>query len=149
MDEFKTGSSYFFGDMEGYIRKGEDKIVLVDEPHGFVNVRQTDEPSGTVFEWRRMKADEFVEVALKTRFPESAGKFLCRDFAEEIGFKTKHLKKLSPLFDGLEGKYGYLKTIYGFIISNGSWELTDEQLKEAYESYKKARDDYGDMEERE
>lgn len=134
-----VGSTYFFKNIEGFHSKDIDRVVLVDNPVGFKNVRQTSGSGSCLFEWRRMSADEFVEFALNSKLPMSVGKFLVKEFCDEIGFTLEHLKKLTPQFERLDDKHKYEKIIFDSILINNSWELTYEQLQAAYEVYKQYR----------
>ena len=139
MKTILVGSTYFFKNIEGFKSKDTDRVVLVDNPVGFKNVRQTSGSGSCLFEWKRMSADEFVTFTLNSKLPMSVGKFLVKEFCDEIGFTISHLKKLAPQFDKLDDKHRYEKIIFDSIIINNSWTLTDEQLNSAYEEYKKYR----------
>ena len=134
-----VGSTYFFKNIEGFESKDTDRVVLVDNPQGFNYVRQTSGSGSCLFEWKRMSADEFVTFTLNSKLPMSVGKFLVKEFCDEIGFTISHLKQLAPQFDKLDDKHRYEKIIFDSIIINNSWTLTDEQLNSAYEEYKKYR----------
>ena len=49
------------------------------------------------------------------------------------------LKALDHMFDGLDEKHTYEKIIYKAYLENGEFSLTEEQLKSAYEEYKRKR----------
>lgn len=139
MKSILVGSTYFFKGLEEFKSKDTDRVVLVENPIGFKNVRQTSGSGSCLFEWRKMSADEFVEFTLKTKLPMSVGKFLVPEFCEAVGFTLMHLKKLESIFDKLDDKHKYEKNIYNAYLKNGSFTLTDEQRQSAYEEYKKAR----------
>lgn len=139
MNSILVGSTYFFKGLEGFKSKDTDRVVLVDNPVGFKNVRQTSGSGSCLFEWRKMTADEFVEYTLTKGPAMQIGKFLVPEFCEEIGFTIEHLKKLESLVEKLDVKHGYEKIIYNSYIKNGLFTLTEEQLKDAYEEYKKER----------
>lgn len=140
--EFLVGSNYFFKDIEGFKSKDIDKLILVDEPVGFKFTRQTTGLGKCIFEWKRMTADEFVEITLKTKCPMIVGKFLIPEFCQEIGFTIEHLKQLKPLFDAIDIKHRYEKYIFDAYLINNDFVLTPEQKKIIYEEYKKRRLDY-------
>lgn len=139
MKTILVGSTYFFKKIEGFKSKDTDRVVLIDNPIGFNYVRQTSGVGSCFYEWKRMSADEFVSFTLSSKIPMSVGKFLVKEFCDEIGFTINHLKKISSQFDKLDNKHKYEKTIYEAIIKNKSWDLTDEQINSAYEVYKEAR----------
>ena len=119
MKTILVGSSYFFKSFEGFKSKDTDRVVLIEHPVGFKNVRQTSGSGSCLFEWRKMTADEFVEYALTKGPAMQIGKFLVPEFCEEIGFTIEHLKKLEPLVEKLDVKHGYEKIIYNSYIKNG------------------------------
>ena len=139
MKTILVGSTYFFKNIEGFKSKDIDRVVLIDNPVGFKNVRQTSGSGSCLFEWRRMSADEFVEFTLNSKLPMSVGKFLVKEFCDQVGFTIEHLKKLAPQFDKLDDKHKYEKVLFDSILANNSWQLTDEQLQAAYDMYKQYR----------
>lgn len=136
---FLVGSTYFFHDMPGFCSKDIDRLVLVDNPIGFKNVRQISGQNACLFEWRRMSADEFIACALDSRLPMTVGKFLVPEFCREIGLTIDHLKKLASVFEQLDDKHKYEQIIYKAYIDNNNFILTSEQKQEAYEVYKMYR----------
>ena len=139
-----VGSSYFFKKFEDFVPKDKDFVLIVDHPLGFKNVRQTS-GSFCLFEWRRMKPEEFIEYALRKGPAMQLGKFLVPEFANEIGFTIEHLKKLQRLVNRLDERHQYEKVIYESYIKNNSFTLTEEQLEQAYEAYKEARKEKKDV----
>ncbi len=140
MKIFIVGSSYFFKGMRGFKSKDVDRVALTDSPVGFKDFRQTSGSGFCLFEWRRMSPEEFVEKTLSSNLPMEVGKFLVKEFCEEIGFTLEHLRKLKPQFDKLDPLHDYERAIYDSIIANGLWKLTDEQLQKAYGEYLKERE---------
>lgn len=140
MKAILVGSKRFFGGIDGFKSKDTDKIILVDEPKNFKYVRQTSASGSCLFEWKRMTADEFVDFMLASNTPMGIGKFLVKEFNDEIGFTIDHLRKLGSVVDKLDKKHAYEKIIYEAYLKNGKFELTDEQRMEAYKSYKEARE---------
>ena len=138
MKDILVGSSYFFQGKENFKSKDKDYVTLVDNPCEFKYVRQTSS-SYCLFEWKRMTADEFVTYALSKGPAMQLGKFLVKEFVEEIGFTINHLKQLQPLVDNLDKKHLYEKVIYNAYIENNKFELTEDQLNVAYTSYLEAR----------
>ena len=135
------GSTYFFKDFDDFNSKDVDILILIDNPKGFNYIRQSSGTNNCLFEWKRMSAEEFIKYTLKTKIPMSVGKFLVKEFADEISFTIEHLKKLKLVFNKLDAKHKYEKIIFDAYIKNNSYELTEQQLKEAYDSYKLARKD--------
>lgn len=67
------------------------------------------------------------------------GKFLIPEFNEKFGITIEDLKGLSSLLDRLDDKHLYEKIIYDAYIENNDFSLTDEQRQNAYNEYKKYR----------
>lgn len=135
-----VGSRYFFGKYPDFKSKDADYVLLVDNPKGFRNVRQTS-GSYCLFEWRRMTPAEYIAYALSKGPAMQLGKFLVPEFCKEVGFTVEHLKSLSPLLEKLDEKHAYEKAIYEAYIKNGDFVLTDSQREVAYGIYKEARKD--------
>lgn len=137
--KFLVGSRYFFQNIEGFESKDIDEVIFLDNTSGFTT-RQTSSATNCLFEWKRMKPEEYVAWALKSKLPMSVGKWLVKEVCDEVYFTLNHLKQLKPVFEKMDGKHAYEKIIFEAILKNKSWTLTDAQLQEAYESYKKARE---------
>lgn len=137
--QFLVGSAYFFKDDKSFKPKDRDYVVLVDNPKGFENVRQTINGSHCLFEWRKMPASEFIDYALRKGPAMQVGKFLVPEFANEIGLTINDLQRLSPLVVRLDGKHEYERLIFNYYIQNGKFELTTEQLAAVRAAYDQAR----------
>lgn len=139
-NRFIVGSTYFFNQYENFNSKDIDILLLVDNPIEFDIHRQTTLfNKKCVFEWKRMTADEFVKLTLKTDLPIQVGKFLIPEFNKEIGFTLEHLKTLEPIFNNLDDKHLYEKVIFDAYIANNDFTLTETQLEHAFMVYKEKR----------
>ena len=138
---FITGSNAFFTKFDDFKSKDIDVLIIDDKPTEYKDYRQIHLTKGKcVFEWRNMSSDEFINFALEHQNPPMQMiKFLTPDFIKHINLTIDQLKKLQPLVDNLDEKHSYAKIIYDAYISNNSFTLTDDQLKEAYEEYKLKR----------
>ena len=134
-----VGSKAFFENIKGFNSKDIDILELVDNPTDFKYLRQFRFKDKCVFQWRNMPVDEFIDAELLMNVPMSVCKFLCPEFIKLKGVTIEHLKRLQPLVDKMDEKHMYLKTIYDFYITNNELQLTDKQLKEAYNIYLKYR----------
>lgn len=134
-----VGSNVFFKNIEGFNSKDIDILELVDNPTDFKYLRQFRFKDKCVFQWRNMPVDEFIDAELLMNVPMSVCKFLCPEFIKLKGVTIEYLKRLQPLVDNMDEKHMYLKTIYDFYIANNELQLTDKQLKEAYNIYLKYR----------
>lgn len=134
-----VGSTAFFKDYSDFKSKDVDYVRLTDNPKGFKVVRQISGSGSCLFEMKRMTAQEYIDYALSHGAAMQVGKFLVPEFINEIGLTIEQLKQLSPLIDNLEVKHKYESLIYNDYIENNAFILTDEQLLNAYNSYKEAR----------
>lgn len=135
-----VGSKAFFENVDGFAPKDTDVLILVDEPVGFKNCRQFTFKNKCVFEWRNMSIDEFIDIELANNTPMSICKFLVPEFIELKGVTIEQLKRLQPLVDIMDDKHKYLSVIYNSYLANNGFYLTDEQLSNAYNEYKKYRE---------
>lgn len=135
----KIGSDYFFNGLEGFEPNDIDYIELVDNPTNFKYVCHIRGMGKCIFYWKRMSVDEFIEYTINNCSPMSAGKFLVKEFCDEIGFKIDDLKKLESVFNKLDDKHKYEKKIYDYYIKNNDFKLTKRQLTYVYKEYKKYR----------
>jgi hypothetical protein len=137
--KFLVGSQYFFNKFEDFTPHDIDYLELVDNPTSFKNSLQITGQGKCLFQWRRMTSDEFVSITLKNNLPMAIGKFLVPEFCKEIGFTIDHLRQLQSLVDNLDDKHKYEKIIYDAYIQNNDFYLNNDQLYEAYSTYKRYR----------
>ena len=134
-----VGSTYFFKDIEGFSPKDLDTLELVENPKNFKQSYQISGHGRCIFKWKKMSPEEFIQISLSRNCPMEIGKFLVKEFCDEIGFTIDNLKKLKPLRDSLDDKHKYEGIIFDAYIENQEFNLTEEQLLNAYEEYKKYR----------
>lgn len=67
------------------------------------------------------------------------GKFLVPEFIHEFNLTINDLKRLYPLVIKLDDRHKYEEVIYNSYIENNDFNLTNEQIKEAYKIYLKYR----------
>ena len=58
-----------------------------------------------IFQWRRMKKDEFIDLSLERGLGMELGKFLVPEFARELEMDIDDLEKLRPLAEKLDEKH--------------------------------------------
>lgn len=138
--KFLVGSRYFFNNIEGFSSKDEDMLELVLIPRDFRDMMQIHGKGHCCFRWRRMSPQEFIRITKHSKCPMTIGKFLVPEFNKEIGFTIEHLKQLESLVNQLDEKHLYEKVIYEAYIANNDFYLTEEQLLNAYNEYKKYRE---------
>ena len=141
--QFKMGSSYFFDKFEDYKKKDGDEICIMDS---FIrgaksNVLNMKVKGKDVFFYRNMPKDEFIREIYDTGVYMKAGKFLIPEFNEFIGFTIEDLCHIYEFFEKMDAAHQYEKIIAEAYLNNNEFTLTDEQLKAAYEEYKRERPD--------
>lgn len=135
--EFTVGSHAFFNKLPDY--KGNhdiDILYIIDYPifgdHiTIIHKKDID----TIFLYNSGKENIINNVI---NYYEACT-FLVPEFAEYINLEINDLKKLEHWFNKTDDKHKYVKIIYDSYIKNNGFYLTDEQLSEAYELYKKYR----------
>lgn len=138
--KIRMGSTYFFAGLENFVVHDEDFITLVEQPTDFKickHIRFINKFCH--FYWKKMTPEEFIKVTLESSVPMQVGKFLIKEFNEQIGFTIEHLKQLEPIFYKLDDKHKYEKVIYDCYILNNDFVLSDEQRQLAYKEYLKYR----------
>ncbi len=135
------GSRAFFSKCPNFNSKDIDYLILVNKGNGFQFVRQLSFPHQCIFEFVRRPKQEMIDYALQHGAAMQVGKFLVKEFAEEIGLTIDDLKQLQPLVDKLDSKHAYERIIFDFITENGSWDIPDEVRNAAYDVYRAARPD--------
>ena len=135
----KIGSDYFFQWIKGFEPNDIDYIELVDNPTKFKYVCHIRGMGKCIFYWKRMSVNEFIEYTINNCSTMAAGKFLVKEFCDEIGFTINDLKALKGTFDKIDDKHKYQRIIYNYYLQNNSFTLTNEQLYEAYKEYIKYR----------
>lgn len=135
----QIGSNYFFKGIEGFKPGDEDWLELIDNPKDFKISYQLTGKGKCLFKWKKMTPKEFIKITLERNFPMEIGKFLIPEFNKEIGFTMEHFKQLKPLTDILDNKHKYEKIIFDSYLRNNDFFLTNPQLMEAFEEYKKYR----------
>lgn len=138
--KFLVGSRYFFNNIEGFSSKDEDMLELVLIPRDFRDMMQIHGKGHCCFRWRKMSPQEFIRVTKRNKCPMSVGKFLVPEFNKAIGFTIEHLKQLESLVNQLDEKHLYEKVIYEAYLANNDFYLTEKQLLNAYNEYKKYRE---------
>ena len=133
------GSTYFFKDIEDFKPKDIDTLELVDNPKDFKYSYQLTGHGKCIFKWKKMSPIEFIQISLSNNCPMELGKFLIPEFCKEIGFTIDDLKQLQTLRDTLDDKHKYEAIIFDAYVDNDDFYLTDEQLNNAYQEYKKYR----------
>ena len=138
---FKIGSAVFFENkFDDYKTKDIDELSIMDRwPIYKTNVLNLKKENKDIFLFKNMSKEEFIEDTLHCPTPMRVGKFIVPEFCEFINFTIDDLKKLEPKFNELDDKHKYEKIIYNAYIENNEFTLTEKQLQEAYNEYRKYR----------
>ncbi len=134
-----VGSRYFFGQYPDFKSKDTDHVYLLEKGKGFASIRQVSNGAICSFEVVRKPVAEMLDYALHRGDPMQVGKFLVKEFAEEIRMKTSDLQRLAPIMERLDDKHAYLKPIFAAIIKGQSFDIPEPDRDEAYKMYKEAR----------
>ena len=137
--KFLVGSRYFFGQYPDFKSKDTDYVYLINKGKGFSSIRQVSTGTACIFEVVKKPVAEMVDYALHHGGPMQIGKFLVKEFAEEINMKTSDLQRLMPVMERLDEKHAYLKPIFAAVVEGLSFDIPDSVRDEAYNLYKKAR----------
>ena len=139
MSKILMGSQYFFSCFDDFNSKDTDEIELV-ETSEFDHIRQLTGQGKCLFQLKKQPSKEvYIEDACKSKIGMVIGKFLVPEFCESIELTVADLPRLKVLVERLDDKHKYEEIIFNSYIENGSFTLTDEQRKIAYESYKESR----------
>lgn len=138
--KFNMGSSVFFKDINGYIQKDYDELHIVDELFtDKTNVLNLKKDGKDIFFFRNLDKEGFIKDTLESKVSMRVGKFLIPDFCNYIGFTIEDYERLKPCFEQLDDKHKYEKLIRDAYIANNAFVITEKQLLEAYQEYKKYR----------
>ena len=137
---YLVGSQYFFRDIVGFSSKDIDYLEIEENPKEYKFYMQFTSKDKCLFKWKKLHKKQFISYCLKrSKSAMEIGKFLVKEFVEDIEFTIEDLKQLEPALEKLDEKHLYLKVIYNSYIENNDFVLTQEQRLLAYEEYKKAR----------
>ena len=139
--KFDIGSNVFFmNKFDDYVPKDYDILYLFDEwIINDTNVLNRKIDGNDEFYFKNMSLEEFIDDTLNCKAPMRVGKFIVPEFAEYLNMTISDLKKLKTMFDRLDDKHKYERLIYESYINNNSFTLTEKQLQEAYDEYRKYR----------
>jgi hypothetical protein len=133
------GSSIFFSEFDDYVVKDYDWLVIIDTKRDINSVRfKIKDDDIYLYKKEYTKAD-YIDNARNSGVPMKSAKFIAPEFIEYFNVTIKDLIDLEDVFNRLDDKHKYIKTIADAYIENNSFTLTEDQLKNAYDVYKKYR----------
>ena len=139
-NKIKIGSGAFFSEFLDYKSHDIDYIVFIDKNTvmlgDFFNIRID---GSDIFVYKFYNKEKFITSELEKCIlnPMAAGKFLIPKVMEYLNLTIDELKQFEFAFERIDTRHLYEKYIYECYIENNKPELTDIQLKQAYEIYKK------------
>ena len=142
--KFKIGSSIFFSEYSDYKLKDIDWVAIFDifpfEGKKMIKVKIGIDD---IFIYKsNITKQDFIDELYSTNVIMKVGKFLSSEFCKHFNITIKDLKSLEQFFDKLDDKHKYEKLIYKAYIENNDFILTQEQRDNAYQEYKKYREQY-------
>lgn len=145
MKYYLAGSNFFFSVYPDFKPKDIDLILVVDKDSTLLNGKSCGRyfMGGNLeaFIWSKSNtiADCIKNIKIDPKFTAA---LLIPQFCNDMGFTIDALKKLKTYYDYYDEdhKHYYIKMIYDAYIKNNGFFLTDDQRKEVYKNYKKARE---------
>jgi hypothetical protein len=139
--EFEIGSQSFFKEKMNYFNKLSDILYIVDKGDGYNFISSTDYSGRTEVYLVKRNKNELIDWVLNNSLEANLeiGKFLVKEVIDYLDITIDDLKLFDSIFSNLSDKFEYEKIIYDSYIENNSFDLTEEQLNKAYESYKESR----------
>ena len=141
--KFIVGSTAFFNTFDDFISKDSDEIWIIEKSKMFEKNKLKSffirSSKRDVILYKDLSKDEFIKCDLNYNDSIKLGKYLTKSFINHIGLTIEDLKSLKPLYDKIDEKHEYQKIIYDSYLENNDFILTNEQLENAYEVYKNAR----------
>ena len=139
MKQFEIGSNAFFSKFPDYTPRVANILYIDDNPDYGYETSYMDENGIHIIRWKNMTKEELMTYHKDCYVGRYIGKFLVPEYAEYFGITIDGLKELHHLIDFIDERHIYEKMIYDFYIKNNGFFLTDDQLKEVYDEYKKER----------
>ena len=141
-DRILVGSNAFFGNMPDFRKHDTDFVVFVDADGSFDWRKELSMRGVCTFTYVREPIGVMIQKTLESGDALLVGKFLVPEVAQVLGATVADVLPLEVLLEGLDDKHAYIGEIFSAVKANGSFELTPEQLAQAYEVYKSARPRY-------
>ena len=143
MKRIVAGSRAFFSGIEGFAPHDTDTVCICErnEHQGFLVKRffRNQEDGGCEFHIARVPKERLIKWEVRRGQAMSLGHYLLPEFCQEFGITISDLETLRPLRERMDVRHEYVGMIYDFYLINGSMTLSNEQLSEVYENYKKYR----------
>ena len=141
--EYIVGSNAFFAGMEGFSPKDNDCLILVDDAsecgipittHSEMRLK-----GNCYFFYKRLPKDEMIDNCIKSKDSIVVGKFLVPSVARDLGLTINDLRRLEDTVMSLDEAHTYEKIIFRAYLENKDFVLTEEQRREAFNTYSNNR----------
>lgn len=141
--EYIVGSNAFFAGMDGFVPKDNDRLILVDDvsecglpitTHSEMRLK-----GNCYFFYKRLPKEEMIDNCIKSKDPIVVGKFLVPSVARDLGLTIDDLRRLEDIVSSLDEAHTYEKVIFRAYLENKDFVLTDEQRREAFNTYRNNR----------
>lgn len=134
-----VGSKAFFSDIDGFRGHDTDYVEFV-EPGGSLQWRKEISIRGVcIFTYVREPIGQMVQKTIESGDALLIGKFLVPEVAVELGAIVEDIMPLEVLLEKLDDRHKYISKIFSFVKANGSFTLTEQQRKEAFDNYAEYR----------
>ena len=141
--EYIVGSNAFFAGMDGFVPKDNDRLILVDDASecGLPIIAHSEMrlKGNCYFFYKRLPKDEMIDNCIKSKDPIVVGKFLVPSVARDLGLTIDDLRRLEDTVLSLDDRHRYEEVIFRAYLENDGFVLTDEQRKEAFNTYSNNR----------
>lgn len=140
--EFVIGSRLFFSGIEDFETNFGDAAIFFDSKEDKENERIDMMPHMNYYVYIKYDKSEFIEKLYNKIKQDNSkavgiGIILSKDICEYLGIGIEDIKKFKKLLNFLDNKHKYLQIIFNAYLDNKNMELSDEQLNQAYNMYKK------------
>lgn len=139
MKKILVGSRAFFGSFDDFKSKDKDYLELVENPADFEWRKEQSLRGVCTFRYKKEAPGTMIKRTLDCGDALLVGKFLIPEVVEAIGATVADILPLEALLPKLDKRHQYVAAIFNAVKQNNSFELTHEQLAEAYEVYKEAK----------
>ena len=141
--EYIVGSNAFFAGMDGFVPKDNDRLILVDDASEsgipFNTHSEMRLKGNCYFFYKRLPKDEMIDNCIKSKDSIVVGKFLVPSVARDLGLTIDDLRRLEDTVSSLDEAHTYEKVIFRAYLENNDFILTDEQRREAFNTYRNNR----------
>ena len=143
--EYIVGSNAFFAGMDGFSPKDNDRLILVDDAlecglpittHSEMRLK-----GNCYFFYKRLPKDKMIDNCIKSKDSIVVGKFLVPSVARDLGLTINDLRRLEDTVMSLDEAHTYEKIIFRAYLENNDFVLTEEQRREAFNTYRNNRHD--------